>query len=107
MYISLIIPHPASQAVNELSEMIEGLDIMMAGLRRHSLSDINKTSPTKQLKRLSSSTPNLLQDGTEAAHAITTTEMMEGSMLSIPVPSLGDLMTQSEGTCLDSRWVQK
>ena len=109
--------HTASQTVRQLSEMIDGLDSMMADLHTQSLSNVDQpptaSSSTKQEKRLSTSSPDLLQDGTmrqtnedtgqtgltgsQLAHAL------GDSALSIAAPSFNDLLTQSEGTHAHTR----
>ena len=107
--------HTASQTVNELSEMIEGLDSMMADVHSQSLTAVHRTTTTstKQEDRLSTSSPDLLKDSKEVDSATTHPTRQTGltgpqptdeiaplgdSTLSIAAPSFDDLLTQSEGT---------
>lgn len=96
--------------------MIDGLDSMMDELQSHSLTSVEKQeSEIKRERRASISTPDLFEDsspkrkpaGAEAQKGLGTklTNEIEASTLSIPAPSIDDLVTQSEGTPFMSRSV--
>ena len=99
--------------MKELSEMIKGLDSMMTSRHSRSLTDVSKpatsTKDEKQSRRLSSSTPTIIQntntpqavgDATKAQTSLAgqpSPTDIQGSTLSIPAPSIDDLMPQPEG----------